>query len=136
VTAVIFTILIFDSEFIANRLKFTNDFYTKHGFSSARGLAMEKVTLTPIDSDDPNEKSVLLAGKISNYSEQERHLPYIKFTLLDANRNKISSDAFSLGDNLLKPGEEFVLNNKLTRLNKASTYIVVDIGNRLELYFR
>ncbi|MCE3233486.1 MAG: hypothetical protein K0R98_1743 [Rickettsiaceae bacterium] len=111
-----------------------SSFYGAFGIYDSKQLALSDVTIQKIE--DGNNQDIVVSGKIINESDKPKHLPNIRLTVLNANHEKIKTITLDSEGAKIEPGEGIDFQNRIARINKDSTTVVMDLGNSLDLASR
>jgi predicted Zn finger-like uncharacterized protein len=109
--------------------------YRYFGVYNTEGLILQDIALHKL-ANEGEYFDILIKGKIVNHSLEERHMPGLRLSILDEEGKNIVSSISNPDDSILTPGEEFVINNKITNLDKQAKYLAIDIGDKVELVLR
>ena len=102
--------------------------YEKLAIYDARDLNLQDFVM--IEEND----ALLVKGIIVNNSLSQKMLPNIRYIILDKDKNIIARVTKSLTEPSLNPGEDMVIEARITSLN--AKYVQIDIGNKLDLLMR
>ena len=109
--------------------------YDLIGQSSTDGLIIEKVVmLDPFISED--DVTYYIDWKVKNESEEIRQKPNARISLLSKKKQTLKQSAGSL-DGEIPAGESFRIKaNKIEDKGKKGRYLLIEIGNSVELSSR
>ena len=101
------------------------------------GLMLSDIMLLKHEVDS-RHVDLSISGKITNHSDQIRHLPLFRANIFDDRREKMISVTTHLDTNvMLKPGEVYNLRKKITHVPvRGAKVLLLDMGNRFELLLR
>lgn len=133
VIAIMFTGLIMYSEKFS-KISFLANIYEKFKISDSKDIVFDNLIFQKIN----NVKNFDLAvqGDIINNSNQVKKIPLVKFTIYDEHRRELFSHILNLENKYLNPNEHYKLDNKLKNLSGNEKYLLLEMGNKLELLTR
>ncbi len=104
------------------------------GIHDATQIALYDVEVKTVEEGKYND--LLVTGKIVNESDSERYLPDLRLKVLDENGDDVKLIMLESGGTMMEAGEKIDFENKIPRIPKTSTVVVMDIGNKLDLSSR
>lgn len=79
---------------------------------------------------------IYITGYISNTSTEDKIIPNIRYTLLNENNEIIFSFTSFSSKHVIKPQEAWPINTRLSNVKQNTSFIRIDIGNKLDLLLR
>ena len=133
--ASLLSFMVFNNEYLSEHYAFLKEFYEKLGIFESEGLRFNELKVINAPNDQ-GKQTIGIEGKIINLSEHSRYIPYAKITIKTTGGQKITSETLKLADKMLAPNEEYIISNQVGLVSSQAEYMVIDIGNKLELFFR
>ncbi|MFV9876039.1 MAG: hypothetical protein AB8U16_05615 [Rickettsiales endosymbiont of Dermacentor nuttalli] len=103
--------------------------YVATGLYPSNGLVVDNVVVKE------EQEKYQVSYAIKNTNDVEVYMPLVRVTVADNNKNSILYQKVKVKHKLLVPGEVYTNNTSVSVPSNAS-YIVVDLGNKWELYLR
>lgn len=108
--------------------------YHSIGMFRSEGVILKGVQIKKELLED--SEHLVISGKIVNTMADARTLPRLRIALLDKDKKEIASHTLRSSGKKLKPQEEYVMSNKITRIPSSAEYLGLDIGGKMELVLR
>jgi predicted Zn finger-like uncharacterized protein len=97
---------------------------------STQDVTLDDISINKIGS------TIIINGFIKNDSDKERILPYLRILILDKNGNVLFSHMTEINNQNLQPGEKYNIHNIIKNIHPWAEYLILDVGNKLELLIR
>lgn len=123
------TIILLASNFLAKDL-FLKKFYSFFNISANQELALENFTAKKINN------SLIISGKLTNLSKEEKSFPYIRYTILDHSGEILMRLTTPASDKIIKPNESLQIGSKISNIEANYEVLQIDIGNKIDLILR
>ncbi|MBQ4874532.1 MAG: zinc-ribbon domain-containing protein [Rickettsiaceae bacterium H1] len=104
--------------------------YSIFGIYDAADMEFENVKF------DYTEKGILITSTITNYSDEDKILPDIRITFYDGDNNILRTAVLTNSGIRIKEGEKKTLNKQMNNVSAETKYVTLDLGNKLEMWFR
>lgn len=118
---------------IVQRIPSLSPLYASLGIFPTNGLTFEQIET--FREANGNYEKLLITGAVRNVSGETRHQPLIKISLIDSEtQNPLLTETITLAtDAAIAPDETIPFAKEIARLPQASGYLVLDLGNALEI---
>ncbi|MGB4191220.1 MAG: zinc-ribbon domain-containing protein [Rickettsiales bacterium] len=120
-------------------LFFSDNLLNKPNFKSFYGLFdvydHEGIIIDNFKFKKHNDE-IYITGYISNTSAEDKIIPNIRYTLLNENNEIIFSFTSFSSKHVIKPQETWPVNTRLGNVKQNTSFIKIDIGNKLDLLLR
>ncbi|AIL65451.1 zinc finger-like domain protein [Rickettsiales bacterium Ac37b] len=103
--------------------------YIAAGLYPSNGLIIDNVVVKE------EQEQYSISYVIKNTNDIEIYMPLVRVTVFDDKKNNVAYQKVKIKHKLLEPGESYVNNTNILIPDNA-TYIVVDLGNKWELFLR
>jgi predicted Zn finger-like uncharacterized protein len=108
-------------------------YYGFFGIYYSADLSLYDVAVEKVESG--KYQDLMVSGKIANESESPKYIPDVRLTILGEGGEKLKT--ITLGyEGTIEPGEKVDFENRIPRLPKMATKVVMDLGSLLDLASR
>lgn len=133
VCAIFLTCLTIYSDKFSN-IEFFTKIYEKLGVSDSKDIIFQNLTIQKINN--LKNFDLVVQGEVFNNSKQVKKIPLINFIIYNQFRRELFHHILKLDNQYLKPNESYKLDNKLKNLSGNEKYLLIQMGNKLELITR
>jgi predicted Zn finger-like uncharacterized protein len=108
--------------------------YEAAGMVDTDQIRITEASLKKVKDGDFTD--IYIKASVVNEAHRDQYLPNLRISLLDKDRNPIAANTIDNIKMLLKPGEPFILKNKIPHVVPETAFVVIEVGNKWELTVR